>query len=79
MGGAARSTGGAIMSWTKEKPTKPGSYWYRKRAGKVPIVYDVDYHEITHRLVLDPTGLDLAVDEMSGEFSGPIEPPEERP
>jgi hypothetical protein len=67
--------------WTTEKPTMPGKYWYRAGNG-TPIVvrvYDQRTPTPTGRMdvwVEVPGEADCNIDDMDGEWVGPLEPPE---
>ena len=67
--------------WTTEKPKMPGKYWYRDVHG-IPIVVRV-YGQWTPTpttrmdiWVEVPGEADCNVDDMNGEWVGPLEPPE---
>lgn len=67
----------ASPTWTTDKPTKEGFYWYRER-GKAPcVVHCYSADPCDGPLIWEP-GIeqDLYASDMSGEWYGPIEPPE---
>jgi hypothetical protein len=67
------------MTWTTNKPTKVGWYWYRKDphshahpvkiydAGIVLYLWPLDDYAKAH--------ITVKLDDCSGEFAGPMEPP----
>lgn len=68
-----RSKGGD-MKWTKEKPTQPGWYWWRDK-------YSSDIVHVTEDsgMLVVKLGFDIEdfIIDLSGEWAGPICPPEE--
>jgi hypothetical protein len=69
------------MTWTTERPTEPGWYWY-KATKHLPAIIVYVYH--SHNNPLPGNGLLVAyvgLDEhrnsamISGEWAGPLEPP----
>ena len=58
------------MTWSKEKPTVPGYYWYRNS-------YRLDVARITGLSAHFTTGLTVSLEHVNGEWSGPLEPPVE--
>ncbi len=70
------------MTWTTQKPTVPGWYWYRED-GIGPEVMDVDYRAIGETdaeaqvLVAQNANEYDVVENMIGEWAGPIDLPEE--
>ena len=65
------------MIWTKEKPTKPGWYWWRLHSG--PTAYKGMREIIRHGNLLQwrlSDGDLQAIPECDGFWSGPIPPPE---
>jgi hypothetical protein len=71
-----------VLAWTREKPTKPGSYWLRNaRRTRFPSM-DIREGEsfvieVNSELLVIFPGDDRteSVEDIGGEFSGPIEPP----
>ena len=62
------------MKWTSEKPTKPGWYWYRGETDLNELIIWVS----SDLRVVYPASLNFksfAVDEVPGQWAGPIEPP----
>lgn len=61
------------MIWTFDKPTKPGWYWWRlKKQGWMGV------HHIDEDLCVSTTEDHDSVDDINGEWAGPLVPPEER-
>ncbi len=62
------------MIWTTKKPTKPGWYWYRGES-------DGHTEKVLHFIDDDGDGPylatsdDLALNDLDGEWAGPVEPP----
>jgi hypothetical protein len=61
-------------AWTREKPIKPGWYWYRGECdGKiVKVLHFIDDDGDGPYLA---TSDDVALGDLAGEWSGPVEPP----
>lgn len=59
------------LTWTTEKPTQPGWYWWRNNSHFDPDILKVDV--LGDRFVID-TDLDV-LDTPPGEWTGPLEPP----
>ena len=60
------------MTWTIEKPTRPGWYWYRKDENGNQLLVDV--RNIEAQLTAEwPNGLSEFIASMPGEWSGPLE------
>jgi len=61
-----------MTAWTREKPTKPGWYWWRWAPKSLMLVLDVHVRDGKMQafsyLGLNP------IDECDGEWQGPIEP-----
>jgi len=67
------------MTWTNEKPTQVGWYWFRKdrdsrahpvkiyNAGVVFYLWPMDHYARAH--------VTVRLEDCSGEFAGPMEPP----
>jgi len=69
---------GIPNTWTIEKPTQTGWYWYRKDPAGAPILF---YCGTVWDHVVDFAGLNEPVAFMKdhlleGEWSGPLEPPQ---
>lgn len=65
------------MTWTREKPTAPGWYWYRG-VGVLAIV-EVCWHTSvirSHLRAFFVTGRQGHIDDLGGEWVGPMEPPQ---
>ena len=62
------------MTWTTEKPTKPGWYWYRGECGghTVKVIHYIDDDGDGPYLA---TSEDLNLTDLDGEWAGPVEPP----
>ena len=67
------------MKWIKEKPTKPGWYWWHIKSGFIPdMVYVTKTVGKDRMIILYPhSDKVLYADECGGEWSGPILEPEE--
>ena len=60
------------MTWTIEKPTKPGWYWYRKNEEQSQVLMQMQgIGEQT--TAVGPNGRWESVFNMPGEWSGPLE------
>lgn len=79
------------MTWTKETPKVPGWYWYRDVSTKDErthqpraLIFDVRPSSMdeskmilmTHMNIEGDTEMAWKMDELDGEFCGPIEVPE---
>jgi len=63
----------AVLSWTTQKPTVPGLYWYRKSRDSKAYVVEVELDD--DRLMVDDTSTDHcrgSVSTMEGEWAGPL-------
>ena len=60
------------MTWTIEKPTRPGWYWYRKDEKDIQLLVDVRKIE-EHLTAAWPNSLTEFIDSMPGEWAGPLE------
>ncbi len=63
------------LTWTTDKPTKPGQYWCQMRDIR-PHVVEVVLETDSHRLTIAQTG--TYVDDLEPEYyrwAGPLEPP----
>jgi len=59
------------MTWTLEKPTKPGWYWYRTDEKQNQLM---DIRKLEEQMTAGwPSGRSEPVDSMPGEWSGPLE------
>ena len=62
------------MTWTIKKPTKTGWYWYRSAC-------DGNTTKVLHYIDDDgdgpylATSEDLTLNDLDGEWAGPVEPP----
>jgi hypothetical protein len=68
------------MTWTNEKPTVEGWYWYRDKPGASERVVEL-YHwqggpKLFYREIGRILGMPIFHDE-AGQFAGPIPKPEE--
>jgi hypothetical protein len=71
-----RAAGAALLTWTTDKPTVPRLYRYRRSPGWVGFVVEVEFEGDT--LTVDNQNDECSgeVDNMEGEWAGPLEPPE---
>jgi hypothetical protein len=62
------------LNWTKKKPTKPGWYWYRGEGdgNTVNVLHYIDDDGEGPYLA---TSDDRALNDLNGEWAGPVEPP----
>ena len=77
---AIRRVRGHVPSWTSEKPTVPGWYWWRRTivrhrqsTSKVYILEFVDSHNGPYNSCWGHASM------LDGHWSGPLEPPKEQP
>ena len=71
------------LTWTTDKPTEPGWYWYKFAEGPPSVVYALHPSGMSIVEVLyDQTGLfcrhpdnDKSLIELDGHWAGPLEPP----
>ena len=63
-----------MSAWTREKPTKPGAYWYRIPGFRPEVL--VLILSSWWRLEVNCQG-DTELENYSGEWQGPITPEEE--
>ena len=71
---AERQLGNPALSWTTDKPTMPGWYWWREVDSKDGFIVQVDIEGET--VSSSGTADDASLDEMvGGEWAGPLEPP----
>jgi len=69
------------MTWTSDKPTQPGWYWWRNRVG-VPKPYHDDeivkvYLKRGHLNIAFMNGNRIDGIDIAGEWAGLLEPPKE--
>lgn len=69
------------MNWTKDKPTKPGWYWHRRKVDRVleiVIVTDPRSRGYLYSVGLNREGLfsSCVLDNRDGEWQGQITPEE---
>lgn len=57
--------------WTKERPTKPGAYWFRGNQWGTQMC--VLHYDGRHKLAVNCQG-DTELDHYRGEFLGPLSP-----
>lgn len=68
----------AVGTWTTEKPTTPGWYWWsRKGRPLVCSVYRDEYDKMLY--VMFPEDSVRRVADQDGQWAGPIAEPEEQP
>lgn len=60
--------------WTREKPKVAGWYWWRFRDGKDPVVMKIGDDHIAKTNVFTMGTSVLLIDELPGEWLGPISP-----
>jgi hypothetical protein len=70
------------MNWTREKPTKPGWYWWKLDNYARVVMVDTgewDRERGEPRLIFTQPGMEMAyrVSEWDGEWAGPIPKPGE--
>lgn len=63
-----------MTAWTRQKPAKPGWYWWRAESSATPCVFRVDQDHIQRENLITLGRAILYLDEMPGEWQGPIEP-----
>jgi hypothetical protein len=63
-----------MMTWTTQKPTRPGWYWYRDLPFRTEFVVNV-CELVTGELFASADGFDQYVERLSGEWAGPLEVP----
>ncbi len=69
------------MTWTAEKPTHPGWYWYRAAPNAPP--YPVKVFDANQIVYVWPVNdhatkeenVTVRLSDTGGEFAGPMEPP----
>jgi hypothetical protein len=71
------------MTWTTEKPSKPGWYWYRSPTDRVQIIELVEWNNELRAVGVSPDmHLHLETHRMphasDAEWAGPLPPPEEK-
>jgi hypothetical protein len=71
-----RAVGAALLTWTTDKPTMPGLHGYRRSPGWVGFVVEIELEGAT--LTVDDRNDECGgeVDNIEGEWAGPLEPPE---
>ena len=62
------------LTWTSEKPTAPGWYWWRSPTDRVMIC---DVYEWDYMFFVTTIGEPLRVGGMAGQWAGPIPEPVE--
>jgi hypothetical protein len=65
------------MRWTREKPTQPGWWWWRYEAGRKASVMHISEDHIHGMNVFTVGTLVLFLQEVPGEWAGPVPEPEE--
>jgi|ERR1041384_2527284 hypothetical protein len=66
------------MTWTHDRPTKPGLYWYRPDEHSKPEEYEalkIGYDDRQHELSISPRDAGAAPVDSCGEWYGPVRPP----
>ena len=69
---ALTPAGGAPQRWTRRKPTAPGWYWWREGLDAQPALYPVEWKPVWKCWGIPGK----RVDEMLGEWQGPLTPNE---
>jgi hypothetical protein len=65
------------LTWTTDKPTEPGFWWYRKHQTHAPSLLET-YIALNRQLYTrfcDGSGSRYPVETFDGEWAGPLEPP----
>jgi len=67
-----------MLTWTSEKPTRPGWYWYRvqvhpEHIGITQVVLIEQYRD--WELLMSVIGTDERLPIPNGQWAGPLEPP----
>jgi len=67
------------MTWTTETPTQPGWYWWREYEGSGPQITQVHLFNFVWLnkpfLGIEDIHTRTPLDNMLGEWAGPLEPP----
>jgi hypothetical protein len=63
------------MTWTHEKPTVPGWYWYKSAVWKTFSIETV-FQSPNRSCYINSCGHIVPVDDVDGEWAGPIPEPE---
>jgi hypothetical protein len=65
------------MSWTNDRPTTPGWYWFRRTAGDEPRVLRLDGapDHLAHVYEIGIGGAPVTAALPSGEWCGPLAAP----
>ena len=68
------------MIWTREKPTKPGWYWYRSQRDRVQIIELIEWNKELRTIGVSPgmyshQETHRVPDGPEAEWAGPMEPP----
>lgn len=64
------------MTWTTEKPARPGWYWYRlSHEDYKPEIVSVNEIGYKMNAVWPTSGKSEFIEGMLGEWAGPLEPP----
>jgi hypothetical protein len=61
------------MTWTREKPTTPGWYWYQSRPDSTPMIVQIYAEKVWCAGILDGG----PISSLDGKWAGPIESPQE--
>ena len=67
-----------MTAWSRERPTKPGWYWWREEGRQPVIIHVVRCGEIIQQPLLAnfASGRRRYLSDLAGEFQGPLEPKE---
>ena len=65
------------MTWTTEKPTVPGWYWWRYEKGRKATMLNVSQSHIQQMDIFTEGSLVMFLNEVPGHWAGPIPAPEE--
>lgn len=68
----------AGQRWTRSKPTEPGWYWWRDHVHGIPTMIEVegDGSDVEPLIVRWDCADDEPVEQMDGEWQGPLSPNE---
>ena len=64
-----------MLTWTTEKPTVPGLYWYRRSLGLRSMIFEVEIQDGTLTVIGENAECSGEVATIEGQWAGPLEPP----
>lgn len=64
------------LTWTTEKPVKPGWYWWRYGARRKASVMHITQGHVQNMEVFTVGMFAMFINEVPGEWAGPIDPPQ---